>query len=63
MFGLSVTDFAVHSLLLLLALAVLGSGVFSVLFESRDDDRQFGGYLLLLLGGLGLLAVGLLRLL
>jgi uncharacterized membrane protein HdeD (DUF308 family) len=49
--------------LLLLALAVLGSGVFSVLFESRDDDRQFGGYLLLLLGGLGLLAVGLLRLL
>lgn len=63
MFGLSVTDLAVHSLLLLLALAVLGSGVFSVLFESRDDDRQFGGYLLLLLGGLGLLAVGLLRLL
>jgi uncharacterized membrane protein HdeD (DUF308 family) len=61
--GSSLPDLAVHSLLLLLALAVLGSGVFSVLFDSRDDDRRFGGYLLLLLGGLGLLAVGLLRLL
>jgi uncharacterized membrane protein HdeD (DUF308 family) len=62
-FGLQLADLAVHSLLLLLALVVLLSGVVSVLFESRVDDRRFGGYLLLLLGGLGLLAVGLFRLL
>lgn len=63
MVSLQLADLAVHSLLLLVALVVLLSGVVSVLFESRVDDRQFGGYLLVLLGGLGLLAVGLFRLL
>jgi uncharacterized membrane protein HdeD (DUF308 family) len=61
--GLQPADLAPHSVLLLVALAVLLSGVVSVLFESRRDDRQFGAYLLLLLGALGLLAAGLVRLL
>lgn len=63
MVGLQPADLAPHSVLLLVALAVLLSGVVSVLFESRRDDRQFGAYLLLLLGALGLLAAGLVRLL
>jgi hypothetical protein len=58
-----VADLTLDSLLLVAALVVLLSGVGSVLFESRAEDRRFGGYLLLLLGGLALLVVGLLRLL
>ncbi|MFC5366445.1 hypothetical protein [Salinirubrum litoreum] len=63
MVGLQLSALALHSLLLLVALVVLLTGVASVLFESRADDRRFGGYLLLLLGAMGVLAVGLLRLL
>lgn len=55
-------DLTLDSLLLVVALLVLLSGVGSVLFESRADDRRFGGYLLLLLCGLALLTIGLLRL-
>jgi hypothetical protein len=58
-----VADLTLDSLLLLAALVILLSGVASVLFESRVEDRRFGCYLLLLLGGLALLVVGLLRLL
>jgi len=61
--GLQPADLALHSVLLLVALVVLLSGVVSVVFESRRDDRRFGAYLLLLLGTLGLLAAGLVRLL
>jgi hypothetical protein len=60
--GRHLADLPLHSLLLLVALVVLLSGVTSVVFESRAADRRFGGYLLLLLGTLGLLAAVLFRL-
>jgi hypothetical protein len=58
-----VTLSPVDVVVVLAVVAVLLSGAASVLVDAPPDDRRFGRYLLALLVGIALLAVGLVRVL